>query len=90
VSSKRTEARRAALRRNIAEHTRAQLAGRARSETVEARIDERIAEAGGWDGIRPKVCVECGDPFKAKRYDARFCSPRCQQRARRREQSEGR
>ncbi len=26
-------------------------------------------------------CAVCGEPFTAKRQDARFCSPRCRQRA---------
>jgi hypothetical protein len=31
----------------------------------------------------PKLCASCGKEFKSKRSDARFCSSRCRQRARR-------
>jgi hypothetical protein len=84
--SARTDARLWARRRAIVRTTRAQLEARgAKAETVERRIDERIDTAGGWTGNRKVTCVECGTTFTARRWDARFCSPLCQKRARRRE-----
>lgn len=34
-----------------------------------------------------KVCLQCGEEFEAKRSDAKFCSPKCRQRAKRSKQS---
>lgn len=36
---------------------------------------------------RGKLCVNCGKGFRASRRDARFCSDRCRQAARRRGRS---
>jgi ribosomal protein S27AE len=31
--------------------------------------------------VKDRACVQCGETFTAKRKDARYCSPRCRQRA---------
>lgn len=42
-------------------------------------LHERDRLRGSWS----RTCCQCGDSFNASRADARYCSDRCRQRARR-------
>ncbi len=48
-----------------------------REPTVERHEACEACALFAYYGVRDLACERCGDPFRARRKDARFCSPRC-------------
>lgn len=46
-------------------------------------ISRRAAARGYVGGKYLKICAHCGEPFRARRADAKYCAPRCRTAAHR-------